>query len=270
MSLHSLKDPGPGSCRHLYLRLNQALQDTGPVVVAPAANLWTPVPNRHGFLEHNRASSRLRCSQICWPRATAARPALSAAAPPPLGPLAGGSRGFGRREPGSGLLGPGCNGRPQLPDSLCKHPFCLQARAALPAGQRALWAPRPGPQGSPTGAIDHPADRQPPFWREALPGQPEARRETASARGSWERHWSVLSALRPGEAWRSKAHAWAQKPPAFCSPTPRGCALPPPGWSPCAAPPPETHPHPAALLPSTLTRRPTPAPPRSLPAVCPS
>lgn len=60
---------------------------------------------------------------------------------------------FGRREPGSGLLGPGCNGRPQL-STHCANILCLRpaAPSCRPAGPR---APRPDLRPPEDGVIDH-------------------------------------------------------------------------------------------------------------------
>lgn len=162
-------------------------------------------------------------------------------------------------------LDPGVTGGHSCSDSLCKHPLPA-GPPPTPAGQRAPWAPRPGPQGLPTGAIDHPADRAGPpalEWKPLLDSLRPAG-ETASARGSRERHGSVLSALRAGRGLAGVGvHVQEKSPLLSALLTPWGCAPPLPQAGPCLG---HHHPRPPLCSPAPPPRRPADPRQRAIPA----
>lgn len=183
VSLHSLKDPGPGS---------EGIYICASIRPCKTPGWWWPQPLICGHLFEQtwvlRTQQRLPPVQmfpnLSWPRATAPRvPPLSAASSRPLGaPLAGEEPRHSRREPGSACPDPGVTGGHSCSDSLCKHPLPA-GPPPPPAGQRAPWAPRPGPRGLPTGSSTTPRTALGPWLWVTPPGQPEARRGSRLCQG---------------------------------------------------------------------------------------
>lgn len=167
--------------------------------------------------------------------------------------MAGGAAALAAVSRAPACLDPGVTGGHSCSDSLCKHPLPA-GPPPPPAGQRASWAPRPGPQGLRRGAIDHPADcAGPPAleWKPLLDSLRPAG-ETASARGSRERHGSVLSALRAGRGLAGVGvHVQVESPLLPAPLTPWGRAPPLPQAGPCAG---HHHPRPPPCSPASPPR----------------
>lgn len=174
--------------------------------------------------------------------------------------MAGGAAASASVSRAPASVDPGVTRAHSCSDSLCKHPLPagLPPPPARPAGP---GAPRPGPQGLPSGATDHRVDRAGPpalEWKPLLdslrpaPGDPLCQEFSGKTRV-----YSVCSQgqERPGRG----GHPCSSQVTSACFPL---RSRPPPGW-PLLGAPPET-----PTLQPCFPSAPTRASAVVLPAVC--